>query len=83
MAKQVWVSRRVGKYRVGAWVPAKLIGLGYLLFIALGIYGLILVHNADSQSYSASQRPLLITIVLRTFEFSHRLDSLPTCLSQR
>lgn len=48
MAKQVWVSRRVGKYRVGAWVPAKLIGLGYLLFIALGIYGLILVHKTPT-----------------------------------
>ncbi|MEY9575845.1 hypothetical protein ABIE88_003421 [Bradyrhizobium diazoefficiens] len=55
MAKQVWVSRRVGKYRVGAWVPAKLIGLGYLLFFALGIYGLILVASKPQEDPSITE----------------------------
>jgi hypothetical protein len=52
MAKQVWVSRRVGKYRVGAWVPAKLIAVGYLLFFALAVYGLFLAATKPDEDPS-------------------------------
>lgn len=52
MAKQVWVSRCVGKYCVRAWVSAKLIGIGSLLFFALAAYGLILVANKQPEDPS-------------------------------
>jgi hypothetical protein len=43
MAKQVW--RRVAKYGLGAWVPASLVGIGYLLFFTLAAWGLLLVAS--------------------------------------
>ena len=55
MPKQVWVSRRVGNHRMGVWVPAKLIGIGYLLCFALAVYGLILVASKPKEDPSITE----------------------------
>lgn len=63
MSKNVWVSRRVGKYRVGMWLPIKnLLGLGFLVWLGLAFYGLIFGSNRveDDKEFYA-QKPVVTT----------------------
>ncbi|SCB30312.1 hypothetical protein GA0061099_1004446 [Bradyrhizobium yuanmingense] len=61
--KDVYVSRKVGKYRVGMWLPLKnLIGLGFLIFLGLAFYGIFLGQNRAASNKEFESFPPLVDI---------------------
>lgn len=60
--KDVYVSRSVGRYRVGMWLPLKnLLGLGFLAWLGLAIFGLFSVQSRiDNDKEFESFKPVTV-----------------------
>lgn len=80
MPKHVYVSRRVGKYRVGGWVPLKLLAFGFFIYLAFALFGGILVSNSieDDKEFFA-QRPV---VTVAKWTCSENRDQMPEGLKR-